>query len=109
MSCPRRFQVNTNGIISFVAAVSQHSPDPFPLSDRRQIIAPFWSDVNTNNGGTILYRQSTDSDLLRRATDDVRRAFLGHTTFRATWIFVVTWDRVAFYGASTIGKRKVRA
>ena len=105
--CPR-FQVNANGIISFLAAVSQHAPDPFPLSDQRQIIAPFWGDVNINNGGTISYRQTTDSGLLQRATDDVRRAFLDHTEFHATWIFIATWDRVAFYGASAIGKSKVK-
>ena len=108
MCFPYRFQVNTNGIISFVAAVGQHAPVPFPLNDRRRIIAPFWGDVNTNNGGTISYRQSTDSVLLQRATDDVRRAFLDHTTFRATWIFIATWDRVAFHGASASGKSKVR-
>ena len=101
--------MNTNGIISFLAAVNQHSPDPFPLSDRRQIIAPFWADVNTNNGGTISYRQTTDSELLQRATDDVRGAFLDHQRFRATWIFIATWDRVAFYGASASGKSKVKA
>jgi len=99
--------VNTNGIISFVAEVRQHAPVAFPLSDQRQIIAPFWGDVDTNNGGTILYRQSTDLDLLRRATDDVRRAFLRHQRFIATWTFIVTWDRVAFYGASASGKSKV--
>ena len=101
--------MNTNVIISFLAAVYQHSPDPFPLSDQRRIIAPFWADVNTNNGGTISYRQTTDSVLLQRATDDVRRAFLDHTEFRATWIFTATWDRVAFYGASASGKSKVKA
>lgn len=109
MSSRCRFQVNTNGIISFLAAVSQHAPDPFPLSDKRRIIAPFWGDVDTNNGGTIWYRQSTDPALRQRATDDVRRAFLDHTEFRATWIFIATWDRVAFYGASASGKSKVRA
>lgn len=102
-------QVNMNGVISFLTAVSQYTPDAFPLGDQRQIIAPFWSDVNTNNGGTISYRQSTDPVLRQRATNDVRRAFLDHQRFLATWIFIATWDRVAFHGASTSGKSKVKA
>jgi len=100
--------VNTNGVISFLAAVGQFTPDPFPLGDQRRIIAPFWSDVNTNNGGNISYRQTTDAVLLQRATDDVHRAFLDHQSFLATWIFIVTWDRVAFHGASASGKSKVK-
>jgi len=100
--------VNTNGVVSFLAAVSQYTPVPFPLGDQRRIIAPFWSDVDTNNGGTISYRQTTDAVLLQRATDDVRGAFLDHQRFLATWIFIVTWDRVAFYGASASAKSKVK-
>ena len=96
--------MNTNGVISFLTAEGQYTPSPFPLGDQRRLIAPFWADVNTNNGGTVSYRQSTDPVLLQRATDDVRRAFLGHQRFFARWIFVVTWDRVAFHGASASGK-----
>ena len=100
--------MNTNGVVSFLVAVSQYTPAPFPLGDQRRLIAPFWADVNIINGGTVSYRQSTDPVLLQRATDDVRRAFLGHQTFLATWIFIATWDRVAFHGASESGKSKVK-
>ena len=103
-----RIQVNTNGVISFLTAVSQFTPAGFPLGDQRRIIAPFWADVNTNNGGTISYRQTTDSVLLQRATDDVRQSFLDHQRFLATWMFIATWDRVAFHGASASGTSKVK-
>ena len=93
------FQVNTNGVISFLVAVSQYTPAPFPLGDNRRLISPFWGDVDTRNGGTVLYRESIDPVLLDRATKDVRRAFLNHQRFSASWIFIATWDRVAFYGA----------
>ena len=93
------FQVNTNGVISFLGAVSQYTPAPFPLGDNRRLISPFWGDVDTRNGGTVLYRESIDPVLLDRATKDVRRAFLNHQRFSASWIFIATWDRVAFYGA----------
>lgn len=103
-----RFQVNINGAISFQTAISQFTPAAFPLGAQRRMIAPFWGDVDTRNGGTISYRQTTDPVLLQRATTDVHRACLS-LQFRATWIFIATWDRVAFYGASTIGKSKVKA
>jgi len=101
--------VNTNGVVSFLVGVSQYTPDPFPLADGRRLISPFWGDVDTRNGGTVLYRESTDTVLLDRATADVRRGFLAHQKFSGTWIFIVTWDRVAFFGASDSGKSKVRA
>ena len=93
------FQVNTNGVISFLVAVGQYTPAPFPLGDNRRLISPFWGDVDTRKGGTVLYRESIDPVLLDRATKDVRRAFLNHQRFSASWIFIATWDRVAFYGA----------
>ena len=92
--------MNTNGVVSFLVAVSQFTPDPFPLGDQRRLISPFWGDVDTRKGGTVSYRESTDTLLLQRATADIRRAFVIHQKFTATWIFIVTWDRVAFYGAS---------
>ena len=87
--------------------VSQYTPDSFPLGDRRRLISPFWGDVDTRNGGTVSYRESTDPVLLQRATSDVRRAFLAHQKFSATWVFIATWDRVAFFGASASAKSKV--
>lgn len=87
-------------------AVSQFTPDPFPLGDGRRLISPFWGDVDTRNGGSVSYRESTDTVLLQRATADVRRAFIDQHKFTATWIFIATWERVAFYGASSSTQRR---
>ena len=81
--------------------VSQLTPDRFPLRDKRGRIAPFWGDVDTGNGGVVFYRESTDTALLQRATRDIRRAF------RATWISIVAWDSVAFYGSREDMRNKV--
>ena len=70
--------MNTNGIISFLGAVSQYTPAPFSLGDNRRLISPFWGDMDTRNGGTALYRESIDPVLLDRATKDVRRGFIDH-------------------------------
>jgi len=88
--------------------VGQYTPDPFPLADGRRLVSPFWGDVDTRNGGVVSYRESTDTALLQRATADVRRAFLDHEKFTATWIFIATWDSVAFFGASEAAKSKVK-
>ncbi|RMX59978.1 hypothetical protein pdam_00001136 [Pocillopora damicornis] len=51
--------------------VSQYIPVPFPLGDNCRLVAPFWADVNTRNGGEVFYRETTDPNQLQQATDDV--------------------------------------
>ena len=65
-------------MISFLVQVSQYTPDPFPLGDSRRLVAPFWADVDTRNGGQVFYRETTDSQLLKRATNDVSATFVDH-------------------------------
>ncbi|OWF50292.1 hypothetical protein KP79_PYT23936 [Mizuhopecten yessoensis] len=93
--------VNTNGVISFLRTLSQYTPDPFPLSGSRRLIAPFWADVDIRNGGTVWYRETTSASILQRATDDVRLFYPSQSSFVAAWVFIATWDDVAFFGATT--------
>lgn len=72
------------------------------------MVAPFWADVNTGNGGDVFYRETTDPNLLQQATDDVTAAFVDHRKFRATWLLIATWYEVAFYGASGDHTNRVR-
>ncbi|XP_046850281.1 sushi domain-containing protein 2-like [Xenia sp. Carnegie-2017] len=59
------------------------------------MIAPYWADVDIRNGGEIFYRQSTNFELLQRATNDVRRFFPNQfPSFQASWIFTATWLNV---------------
>ena len=97
-------QVNNNGVISFLVRVGQYTPDPFPLGDGRRLLTPFWSDVDTTNGGTLSYRE-----VLRFAQNDatfleadgvIRASFVDMRDFLSSWMYIATWDRVAFYGAS---------
>ncbi|XP_078360279.1 protein mesh-like [Oculina patagonica] len=92
--------VNTNGVISFLVQVSQYTPDAFPLGDNRRLVAPFWADADTRNGGDVFYRETTDPNLLQQATDDVTAAFVDQRKFKATWLLIATWYEVAFFGAS---------
>lgn len=87
--------------------VSQYTPDAFPLGDNRSLVAPFWADVDTRNGGDVFYRETTDPNLLQQATNDVTATFVDQTTFKATWLLIATWYKVAFFGASGIYASKV--
>ena len=95
--CP---QVNNNGVISFNVQVSQFTPEGFPLSDSRSFIAPLWADVHNGIRGDVYYRESTEREILERATQDVRKYFKNVPTFTATWVFIATWHQVTFYGGS---------
>lgn len=93
-------QVNNNGVISFNIQVSQFTPEAFPLSDSRSFIAPLWADVHNGIRGDVYYRESSDPEILERATQDVRKYFKSMASFTATWIFITTWNQVTFYGGS---------
>ncbi|CAM9857307.1 unnamed protein product [Lampetra planeri] len=94
--------VNNNGVISFEVAVAEYTSQAFPLSDGRAFIAPFWADVDNRHKGQVLYRETTDADLLQKATEDVRAYFADFQDFAATWVFIATWDRVTYYGGSSV-------
>ena len=93
-------QVNNNGVISFNVQVSQFTPEAFPLSDSRSFIAPLWADVHNGIRGDVYYRETTEPEILERATRDVRKHFKNIPTFTATWAFIATWHQVTFYGGS---------
>ena len=40
----------------------------------------------------------SDADILTRASADVRQAFVSKVNFRASWVFIATWDTVSFCG-----------
>lgn len=93
------FQVNTNGVVSFLVRVSQYTPNSFPLGDSRKVIAVFWADVDTTrNDGRVYYRETTDDSLLNEVSLEIRNAFITHDTFTATWAFIVTWRNVTYFG-----------
>ncbi|XP_030839937.1 uncharacterized protein LOC583108 isoform X2 [Strongylocentrotus purpuratus] len=96
--------VNNNGIISFSAAVSQFNSDSFPVANGKPIIAPFWADVDTRNGGTLSYRQvlrSAENDRIFLEADEIIRAsFVDMRDFLSSWIFIATWDSVAHFSSS---------
>uniref|UniRef100_A0A8C5MIE4 NIDO domain-containing protein n=1 Tax=Leptobrachium leishanense TaxID=445787 RepID=A0A8C5MIE4_9ANUR len=93
-------QVHVNGLLSFTQSSNQYTPSLSSLPAGYPFIAPFWADVDTRLEGDVYYRESTDSQLLARATTDVRSCF-NYRGFTARWLFVATWSRVTYYGSQS--------
>ena len=93
-------QVNNNGIISFNTSYVYYNPTPFPVSGTN-VLAPYWADFDTrpHEGGTVFYRETTNSTLLKRASVDVQNAFA--STFFATHLFIATWNATGYYSLNT--------
>lgn len=66
--------INTNGNVTFNDPLWQYSADGFPIST--PMIAPFWADVDTRQGGMIYYK------ILDNA-------------------IIITWDQVGYFSQQT--------
>lgn len=101
-------QVNNNGIISFLAAVSTFTPDPFPI-EGSPLIAPYWADVDTRGAGeessnvsnTVWYRITTDPELRARAMAEIQLAFIDQSSFTPTFLVIATWEEVGYFSQNT--------
>ncbi|XP_026018809.1 alpha-tectorin-like [Astatotilapia calliptera] len=91
--------VNHNGHLTFDASWSSYTPQLFPMYGSRDIIAPFWTDLDNRVNGQIYYKQYTSGSVLQQATQDINQYFPG-LNFNANWVFVATWFEVAYYPTS---------
>uniref|UniRef100_A0A8C1FKU2 NIDO domain-containing protein n=1 Tax=Cyprinus carpio carpio TaxID=630221 RepID=A0A8C1FKU2_CYPCA len=88
--------VNNNGHLTFDGAWGSFSPYQFPAYGGKDLIAPFWTDIDNSWNGVISYQQYTSGSVLTQATQDINQYF-PDLSFSASWVFVATWDRVAYY------------
>lgn len=53
-------------MISFTSGVNAYFATPFPLNGTQELIAVYWTDVDTRppGSGTVWYRETTDATLL---------------------------------------------
>ncbi|XP_054455493.1 alpha-tectorin-like [Anoplopoma fimbria] len=88
--------VNHNGHLTFNRPWHSYIPQQFPLHGSRDVIAPFWTDLDNRRNGQIYYNQYTSGRILHQATRDINRYFPG-LNFNANWVFVATWYEVAYF------------
>ncbi|XP_065944898.1 sushi, nidogen and EGF-like domain-containing protein 1 isoform X2 [Magallana gigas] len=98
--------VNNNGYVTFDPTLTDYTAQAFPINGSHKMIAPFWTDIDTDRGGSVWYRTTTDSSILQKGTSTVRTVFPSLYNFSATWMMVATWDEVAAYGCSDNGTIK---
>uniref|UniRef100_H2Y4T8 NIDO domain-containing protein n=1 Tax=Ciona savignyi TaxID=51511 RepID=H2Y4T8_CIOSA len=85
--------VNTDGFVSFESDPVDVGSKDFPFKEA--LLAPYMSDLDTSNSGSVYFKEHMTDDVLTRATDDVRRAFPANATnFVAESAFVATWHKV---------------
>ena len=70
-------------------------------------MAPFWADADTRVAGQVFYRETSNPGLLQQATNDITNTYVDHRKFKATWLLIVTWYEVAFFGAQGSNTNKV--
>ncbi|XP_072230091.1 alpha-tectorin-like [Leuresthes tenuis] len=88
--------MNHNGHLTFNAPWYRFTPQRFPMHGHRDVIAPFWTDLDNRGNGDVFYAQYTSGSLVQQATQDINNYFPG-LNFNANWIFIATWYEVAYY------------
>lgn len=71
----------------------------FPLD--YAIIAPFYSNVDISQVGSISYYETDNQSLLKRVTNTVRSTFTDSDDFMPLSLFIVTWDGVGYHKNGT--------
>ena len=98
------FQIGSNGIISLTNSFNNHNPTALPLSGNNRnvrFITPYWADVDLRGVGEVYYRQTDNSILLARATNEIKTAFPTSQNVNVTSLFIITWDSVGYYDRHT--------
>ena len=102
------FQVNTNGIISFIEPQNVFNPETFPVPGKF-LISPYWADTDTRGIGQVYFTETTNASLLKRSSDIIQKATV-HTRelsrFDPQWMLIATWYNVGYFSSQT-GKVRI--
>lgn len=91
-------QVSTNGQISVDETEKMFIPRRFPTNNI--IIAPFWADADTREGGGVVsYGITRVTSQISKAEDQIAAIF-PDTPFTPDYLFIATWDNVGYFNRS---------
>ena len=93
--------MNSNGVISIGGEFTNTNSAPFPLfTDSIIIVCPFWTDLISQNTGTISQNSTLDTNKTNRITQLIQESF-GYS-FIPTGVLVTTWDSVPYFNIDTV-------
>ena len=87
--------MNTNGVLSFGAAYTVPSSfgSGFSFVFSPPLIAPFYDDIDITRGGTIYYRQDSNSTITELVQRAIASEYPVAASFQPSLVLVATWDR----------------
>ena len=100
----------TNGIISLQQPFTHHVPYSFPSEftfiSSAFLLAPFWSDVDIRQHGSVKYEihSGSSNSLLSQVNNFISN--YTETEFCGTWMLVAEWNQVPQYpgfSATSVG------
>ncbi|CAF1120774.1 unnamed protein product [Adineta steineri] len=109
----RQIWVANNGLFSFLSAIPQFTPEPFPLANDQRLVTGFWADIDTRGavsgiGNKVYYHIYTDvsltdttTEVFTKASGYVRSFFPQQRPFEPTMVITGTWYRVGAYSGKT--------
>ncbi|KAI5618056.1 hypothetical protein C0J50_22645 [Silurus asotus] len=78
----------------YVAFFIPNIDDEVPKQNlNKDIIAPLWTDLDSDSGGRWTYEQATSGPLIAQTNHEINRMF-PNVYFSASWVFVSTWENV---------------
>ncbi|KAF5891652.1 pancreatic secretory granule membrane major glycoprotein GP2-like isoform X1, partial [Clarias magur] len=86
-----QFYLSMDGYVAFsVPNIDDEIPNVHLGKD---VIAPLWTDLDSDSGGRWTYEQATYGPLINQANQEINRMF-PNIYFSASWVFVSTWENV---------------
>ncbi|XP_050981012.1 uncharacterized protein LOC127174556 [Labeo rohita] len=92
----QQIYVNNNGYLTFNQPSSAYTPYFFRTNGSQDIIAGLWTDLDNRVRGVVSYHQYTSGSVLSNTTKHINTYF-PNLNFNASWVFVATWDKVAYF------------
>jgi hypothetical protein len=92
--------VSTNGLISFGRSFEESTPELFPSTNPdtfwRYLVAPFWADFNSANGGSVSYAiyTSENSGSLLSNVSQLIQSETSDGDFVGSWMLVGYWENL---------------